>query len=239
MGFRGVVLAGGRGSRLGHLTRVTNKHLLPVGQYPMVYHPIKKLVGANITEIMLISGTEHMGDFVELLGAGRDLGCSLTYRVQDKPGGIAHALALAEDFCHNHMSVVLLGDNIFKDKLKLPILKNEAMIFLNEVAEPQRFGVAEVDSYNGTIISIEEKPEKPKSNLAVAGVYIYPPDVFDIIKTLEPSVRSELEITDVNNRYRELDRLNFWYLDGYWTDAGTYESLLEANKLVAKEPPSY
>ena len=240
--IRGVILAGGKGTRLGELTKVTNKHLLPVGPYPMVYHPLKKLTGAGLTDILLVSGTEHMGDFIELLGSGKDHGCRLTYRVQDEAGGIAQALGLAELFCTDSRSCVLLGDNIFQASLK-PMLEaatakpDWAWIGLKEVHDPGRYGVAELDGER--VIGIEEKPKNPKSNLAVVGIYIYPPDVFSVIKTLKPSGRGELEITDVNNYYLKSGRMGFSTLDGYWTDAGTLDSLDVANDLVRKVAPTF
>ena len=190
MTLRGVILAGGKGTRLGELTRVTNKHLLPVGPYPMVYHPLKKLVGAGVRDLLLVSGTEHMGDFVELLGSGRDHGCSLTYRVQDEAGGIAQALGLAANFCHGARCAVLLGDNIFFDPLA-PLVgaaeahPDHAWVALKRVPDPWRYGVAELR--DGRVHDIEEKPRHPRSDCAVAGVYMYPPDVFDVIGTLRSS----------------------------------------------------
>jgi glucose-1-phosphate thymidylyltransferase len=242
MTLRGIILAGGKGTRLGELTKVTNKHLLPVGPYPMVYHPLKKLVGAGIRDVCLVSGTEHMGDFVELLGSGREHQCSLTYRVQDEAGGIAQALGLAELFCQNARALVILGDNIFFDglhglKAAADAKPDHAWVMIKEVHDPQRYGVAELRG--DTIVSIEEKPPQPKSNFAVAGIYLYPPDVFNVIKTLKPSRRGELEITDVNRYYLEQGRLCHSALHGYWTDAGTLESLATANQLVDKEMPQY
>jgi glucose-1-phosphate thymidylyltransferase len=240
MTLRGVILAGGKGTRLGELTRVTNKHLLPVGPYPMVYHPLKKLVGGGIRDILLVSGTEHMGDFVELLGSGREHQCSLTYRVQDEAGGIAQALGLAELFCHGVRSLVILGDNVFLDPLGVFLEEANrhpgwAWLALKQVHDPKRYGVAELAG--SRIVSIEEKPARPKSDYAVAGIYLYPPDVFEVIKTLRPSSRGELEITDVNRHYLEAGRLGYTVLDGYWTDAGTLESLAVANQLVRQTPP--
>jgi glucose-1-phosphate thymidylyltransferase len=240
MTTRGIILAGGKGTRLGELTKVTNKHLLPVGPYPMVYHPLKKLAGAGIRDLLLVSGTEHMGDFVELLGSGRELSCSLTYRVQDEAGGIAQALGLAELFCGEQRCVVILGDNIFYDSLK-PILveadrrPNDAWIVLTKVEDPSRYGVAEVR--DGRVVGIEEKPQNPKSDFAVVGIYIYPADVFSVVKGLRPSARGELEITDVNRYYLHEGRLGYSFLDGYWTDAGTLPSLALANKLVWEKTP--
>lgn len=239
---RGVILAGGKGTRLGELTKVTNKHLLPVGPYPMVYHPLKKMVGAGLRDILLVSGTEHMGDFVELLGSGRSYNCQLTYRVQDEAGGIAQALALAEHFVSGGRSIVLLGDNIFEDSLRTILAQandfpNHAWVATKRVPDPGRYGVAEIDG--NRILSIEEKPAKPKSDHAVAGIYVYPADVFDVIRTLKPSGRGELEITDVNNHYVRQGRLGFTALDGYWTDAGTLDSLDVANQLVRDREPRY
>ncbi len=242
MEMRGVILAGGKGTRLGELTRVTNKHLLPVGDYPMVYHPLKKMVGAGLHEILLVSGTEHMGDFVELLGSGREHNCNLTYRVQDEAGGIAQALGLAELFCRDARSLVILGDNIFFDPLHdLLAAANQkpdwAWVALKQVHDPQRYGVAEVRE--GQVVGIEEKPARPKGEHAVAGIYVYPPDVFQVIHTLKPSKRGELEITDVNNHFLKQGRLGYSTLTGYWTDAGTLESLVDANLLVREQKPRY
>jgi glucose-1-phosphate thymidylyltransferase len=242
MTLRGVILAGGKGTRLGELTKVTNKHLLPVGPYPMVYHPLKKMIGAGVRDILLVSGTEHMGDFVELLGSGREHQCNLTYRVQDEAGGIAQALGLAELFAHEARSLVILGDNIFLDPLHELVKQAEkkpdqAWVMLKQVHDPQRYGVAELKG--DKIVSIEEKPAKPRSDYAVAGIYLYPPDVFRVIKTLKPSRRNELEITDVNRHFLEKGRLGYSMLRGYWTDAGTLESLATANQLVHAEPPVF
>jgi glucose-1-phosphate thymidylyltransferase len=242
MTVRGIVLAGGKGTRLGELTKVTNKHLLPVGPMPMVYHPLRKLTGAGIKDILLVSGTEHMGDFVSLLGSGRDHGCTLTYRVQDEAGGIAQALGLAQLFCTGARCAVILGDNIFHDALG-PILAESgrkpewAWVALKRVHDPKRCGVAELRGER--IVGIEEKPQQPKSDLAVAGIYVYPPDVFEVVKALKPSARGELEITDVNRHYLEQGRLGYSMLQGYWTDAGTLESLATANMLVRESPPVY
>jgi glucose-1-phosphate thymidylyltransferase len=239
----GIVLAGGRGTRLGHLTKVTNKHLLPVGDEPMVYHPIRKLVGAGITNIMLVTGTEHMGDFVSLLGSGEDLGCDLTYRVQVKPGGIAQALGLCERFVDGRRCVVLLGDNIFYESLHTLNLgmpgrqKHVAKIVIKLVDNASRFGVAYIDGIR--ITQIIEKPASVAPGYATLGVYDFPPDVFDFIHDLKPSSRGELEITDVNNRYLEVSALEYSITTQYWTDAGTIESLHAANTLVWQTPPRY
>ncbi len=240
--MRGIILAGGKGTRLGELTKVTNKHLLPVGPYPMVYHPLKKLVGAGIEDILLVSGTEHMGDFVELLGSGREHRCRLTYRVQDEAGGIAQALGLGELFCKDQRCAVILGDNIFEDPLDRLLDEasrhpDSAWVGLKKVHDPSRYGVAEMQGWR--LASIEEKPANPKSDYAVVGIYIYPSDVFEVIKTLKPSRRGELEITDVNRFYLEHQRLGYTVLPGYWTDAGTLDSLDTANELVRKAPPRW
>lgn len=242
MSMRGIVLAGGKGTRLGELTKVTNKHLLPVGPYPMVYYPIKKLIGAGVHDILLVSGTEHMGDFVELLGSGRGMSASFTFRVQDEAGGIAQALGLAELFCKDSRMCVILGDNIFQAPLRDMLAKSaanpdHAFIGLKEVHDPGRYGVVELDG--DRVIGIEEKPKSPKSNYAVVGIYVYPPDVFEVIKTLKPSDRGELEITDVNKYYLRERRLGYSVLDGYWTDAGTMDSLAHANQLARETPAEF
>ncbi|HLB74180.1 MAG TPA: sugar phosphate nucleotidyltransferase [Sedimentisphaerales bacterium] len=240
MDLRGIVLAGGTGSRLMPLTKVTNKHLLPVGEKPMIYYPIEKLTSAGIEEILIVTGVEHMGDVVGLLGSGKDFGCRFTYKVQDEPGGIAQALALAENFADDHPMVVILGDNIFQASLKTHAdnfiaQKKGARILLQQVADPHRFGVPELAG--GKVIGIEEKPKKPKSNYAVTGIYFYDSQVFEIIRTLKPSARGELEITHVNQAYIDKGRLHYDILEGWWTDAGTFESLSRANELVAQAPP--
>jgi len=240
MDLRGVVLAGGTGSRLMPLTKVTNKHLLPIGQKPMIYYPIEKLTSIGIEQILIVTGIEHMGDVVGLLGSGRNFGCQFTYRVQDKAGGIAEAMGLAENFTQELPLAVILGDNIFEDNLKkfakkFAAQKNGARLLLKQVQDPQRFGVAEISG--DRIISIEEKPKKPRSNYAVTGIYFYDALVFDIIHTLKPSARGELEITDVNNAYIAKGQLAYDILEGWWTDAGTFDSFNRANELVIKEPP--
>lgn len=232
--MKGIVLAGGTGSRLYPLTKVTNKHLLPVGSKPMIYYPIEKLIGAGIDEILIVTGTEHMGDVVGLLGSGHEFGCRFTYKVQDQAGGIAQALGLAENFCGNDSMMVILGDNIFEASLKDGAQSwNEkgAKVFIKEVHDPQRYGVAELAG--DRIIGIEEKPKNPKSNYCVTGIYMYDAGVFEIIKTLKPSGRGELEITDVNNHYITKGEMGFAMLDGWWTDAGTPDSYRLANELAA------
>ncbi|MBI1861669.1 MAG: NTP transferase domain-containing protein [Deltaproteobacteria bacterium] len=236
--MKGIILAGGTGSRLFPLTKVTNKHLLPVGRKPMILHPVDKLVGAGIKDILIVTGVEHMGDVVNLLGSGKDFGCRFTYKVQDEAGGIAQALGLAENVCNDSKIVVILGDNIFTDDLtsycqSFHEQKKGAKVLLKEVADPQRYGVAEVAG--GKIIGIEEKPKKPKSSLAVTGIYFYDPEVFHVVKTLKPSHRNELEITDVNNAYIQKGEMTFETLKGVWTDAGTFESLWYANSVLFGE----
>lgn len=233
--MRGVILAGGTGSRLFPLTKVTNKHLLPVGRYPMIFHPLYRLKQAGIDDILIVTGVEHMGAVIGLLGSGRTFGVRLTYRVQDEPDGIAQALYLARDFVRDERCVVILGDNIFEDSIESHVKAylaqpSGARILLKEVPDPHRFGVAEVR--DGRVVSIEEKPLKPKSNLCVTGVYMYDSDVFDIISTLKPSARGELEITDVNNAYIRRGDLSYSILTGWWTDAGTFESLKRSNDLA-------
>lgn len=235
MNVCGVILAGGTGSRLFPLTKVTNKHLLPVGNKPMILHPVEKLVRAGVTEIGIVTGVEHMGDVVTLLGSGKDFGCRFTYKVQDEAGGIAQALGLVENFCQDSKVIVILGDNIFTGELT-PYVKRfreqpkGAKILLKEVSDPSRFGVANIQG--DRILGIEEKPKKPKSSMAVTGIYFYDREVFRIIKTLRPSQRGELEITDVNNAYVQRGTMTFDVLDGEWTDAGTFESLAYANLLM-------
>ncbi|MFQ5428770.1 MAG: sugar phosphate nucleotidyltransferase [Phycisphaerae bacterium] len=233
--MKGVILAGGSGSRLLPLTKVTNKHLLPVGRKPMIYHPIEKLAGCGIEEILIVTGVEHMGDVVGLLGSGRDFGVRFTYKVQDEAGGIAQALGLAEHFAAGSRIAVILGDNIFEDALapeadRYRAQPTGARILLKEVPDPHRFGVAELDG--DRVVSIEEKPESPKSAYAVTGIYFYDADVFEIVRTLKPSGRGELEITDVNNAYIRRGDLGFGFLKGWWSDAGTFKSLARVQALV-------
>ena len=235
---KGIVLAGGTGSRLFPLTRVTNKHLLPVGRKPMIFHPIEKMTQAGIADILVVTGTEHMGAVVGLLGSGKDYGCRFTYKVQDEAGGIAQALGLARNFVGNDRMCVILGDNIFEDSITAAVSAfadgpaDSARLMLKPVEDPQRFGVATVEG--DSITKIEEKPAQPESNLAVIGVYMYDNSVFDVISTLRPSGRGELEISDVNQHYVEQGRVSYSMLAGWWTDAGTFESLAQANRLVGE-----
>jgi len=238
--LKGVVLAGGTGSRLMPLTKVTNKHLLPIGQKPMIYYPIEKLTAIGVEQILIVTGVEYMGDVVGLLGSGREFDCHFTYRVQDEAGGIAEAMGLAENFTQEQPMAVILGDNIFWANLKgyadkFIAQKTGARVLLKQVQSPQRFGVAEIS--DGKVISIEEKPKEPKSHYIITGIYFYDATVFDIIRTLKPSRRGELEISDVNSAYIAKNQLAYDILDGWWTDAGTFESLNRANELVIKEPP--
>lgn len=233
--MRGIVLAGGKGTRLSPLTEVTNKHLLPVGQEPMVWHPVKQLVHAGIREILVVTSTVHMGDIVNSLGSGHRFDCDFTYRVQEEAGGIAQALALGESFARGGPLVVLLGDNIFEFTIAPYVAEfrsqdSGARVLLKQVADPQRFGIAALDEEH--IVSLEEKPSRPKSNYAVVGCYMYDGKLFDFIRSTSPSERGELEITTVNNRYLERGELKYSIVQGRWTDAGTFESLMEANQIL-------
>lgn len=240
--MKGIVLAGGLGSRLFPLTKVTNKHLLPVYDKPMIYYPLETLVKAGIKDIMVITGGTSSGDFLRLLENGKDFGLEhLTYAYQEGEKGIAHALALAEHFARGEKIVVMLGDNIIEKDItkEVEIFGKQdigARILLKEVDTPERFGVPEIK--DGKIIRIIEKPDVPPSRFAVIGIYMYDNQVFDFIKTLKPSSRGELEITDVNNIYIEKKQMTYGILDGWWTDAGTFDSLLRANILVAKHRAS-
>jgi len=235
--IRGVVLAGGTGSRLFPLTKVTNKHLLPVGPEPMIFHPVKKLIEAGIKEILIVTGTEHMGDVVSLLGSGHEMGCEFTYRVQDQAGGIAQALGLARRFGAGGRLAVILGDNIFESSIA-PFAQSfreqpsGAKVLLQKVHDPSRYGVAVAEG--NKVVKIIEKPKDPPSDLAVTGIYFYDHTVFDVISTLKPSGRGELEITDVNNAFIERGDMTCDTLPGWWTDAGTFPSLRHANDLLWK-----
>ena len=236
--MKGVILAGGLGSRLLPLTRVTNKHLLPVYDRPMIYYPIECLLKGGIDQILIVTGGEHAGDFLKLLGNGKALGIKeLHYTYQEGEGGIADALKLAEDFADGDKICVILGDNIIERNIAAMVeafenQKSGAKLLLKEVPDPERFGVAKIDE-NDKIVEIIEKPSDPASNLAVTGIYMYDPDVFQIAQTLVPSARGELEITDVNNAYLKRGDLTYNRLEGWWTDAGTISSLYRASRLVA------
>lgn len=235
--MKGVVLAGGTGSRLFPLTKITNKHLLPIYDKPMIYYPIQTLVDAGIKDILVVTGGKNSGDFLRLLANGKQFGLAhLNYTYQEGEGGIADALNLAEHFADGQKICVVLGDNIIEGNIKQAVdefreQERGAKILLKEVHDAERFGVAELRG--GKIIGIEEKPQKPKSNYAVTGIYLYDGTVFDKIRTLVPSRRNELEITDVNNAYIREGTMTFAHLEGWWTDAGTFDSLLRAANLVA------
>jgi len=236
--MKGVILAGGLGSRLSPLTRITNKHLLPVHNKPMIYYPIQTLINAGIEDIMIVTGGNSAGDFLKLLGNGKDFGLKhLNYTYQDGEGGIADALSLVEHFADHGPICVVLGDNIIEGNIRKAAGQYEnqrsgAKILLKKVPDPQRFGVPELDG--SKVVKIEEKPANPKSDFAVIGVYFYDSTVFDVIKTLIPSGRGELEITDVNNHYINHGAMTWDELEGWWTDAGTFESLLRASNMVAE-----
>ncbi len=237
--MKGIVLAGGLGTRLHPLTKVTNKHLLPVYNRPMIYYPIQTLVDAGITEILIVTGGRNAGDFLQLLGNGKTFGLKhLDYTYQEGEGGIAAALSLAEYFVDKDLVCVILGDNLYEKSVRRSAADFAkrgygAKIHLKKVENPQRFGVPVISG--DRIIKIEEKPKRPKSEYAVTGLYMYDPSVFEIIKTLQPSGRGELEITDVNNAYIERDQMTYDIVEGWWSDAGTFDSLLRSNILVASQ----
>jgi glucose-1-phosphate thymidylyltransferase len=236
--MKGIVLAGGTGSRLFPLTKITNKHLLPIYDRPMIYYPIQTLVDAGIRDILIVTGGRNSGDFLRLLANGKQFGLEhINYTYQEGEGGIADALALAKHFADGQKTCVMLGDNIIEGSIRKAVDQftgqaEGAHILLKEVQDAERFGVAEVAG--GKIVGIEEKPQRPKSNYAVTGIYMYDFTVFDKIRTLVPSNRGELEITDVNNAYIGDGTMSFSFLDGWWTDAGTFDSLLRAANLVAQ-----
>lgn len=237
MAMKGIVLAGGTGSRLFPLTKITNKHLLPIYDKPMIYYPIQTLVDAGIDDILIVTGGRNAGDFLRLLANGKEFGnIHLDYTYQEGEGGIAEALGLAHHFGAGHRLCVILGDNIINGSIRTAVEEFRhqpagAKILLKEVPDAERFGVAEIEG--GRILGIEEKPKQPKSNLAVTGIYLYDETVFDKVQKLKRSDRGELEITDVNNAYIAEGTMRFAHLDGWWTDAGTFDSLLRANNLVA------
>jgi len=238
--LKGLIAAGGNGTRLRPLTYVTNKHLLPVYNKPMIYYPLETLLAAGVKDILIVSGREHAGHFLNLLGSGKQFGARISYEVQDEAGGIAQVVGLAESFGKNNKLMVILGDNIFEN---IDVIKKAATdfrkidlgakIFLKQVDDPARFGVAEIKGER--IVSIVEKPKKPKSKFAVTGLYMYDHRVFEIVRNLKPSGRGELEITDVNNAYVQEELMSYQVLEGEWTDAGTFDSLLRANNLVASK----
>ena len=234
-----MILAGGLGRRLYPLTKITNKHLLPVHSKPMIFYPLQTLINAGIDDILIVTGGNHAGDFLRLLGNGKEFGLEhINYTYQEGEGGIAEALGLAEHFADGDKVVVILGDNVIEGNIirqasSFRKQKEGAKILLKEIPDPERFGVPEI--VDDEIVKIEEKPKTPKSNFAVTGIYMYDDKVFDIIRTLTPSARGELEITDVSNVYIEQGKMTYDILDGWWSDAGTFESLLRAGNLVAQK----
>ena len=236
--IKGIVLAGGMGTRLYPLTKVTNKHLLPLGGVPMIFHPIQKLVDAGIEDIMIVTGVEHCGGIMSLLGSGTEFGCSFTYKVQDQPDGIAGALKLCKGFVGDSRCAVILGDNIFREDLRPHVdsfrdSSLDCRLFFKEVPDPRRYGVGNFDS--GVLVGIEEKPEKPESNLACVGIYFYTNKVFEHIENVEASDRGEYEITSVNNEFVHSGTCDFAILQKRWSDAGTMESYHSTNMSVYKE----
>lgn len=236
-GMKGIILAGGNGTRLSPLTKITNKHLLPIYKKPMIYYPLETLVKAGIEDVLVVTGGNNPGDFLKLLGNGKEFGFKeIHYAYQEGSGGIAAALSLAEDFADNEKIIVILGDNIFEDNFKEAVEKFKkqekgAKIFLKEIQDPKRFGVPVF--YSDKIIKIEEKPLMPQSKYAVSGIYMYDSQVWEVIKNLKPSGRGELEISDVNNFYIQQGTMNYEILNGWWIDAGTFDSMLEAANLAA------
>jgi len=234
--MKGIILAGGTGSRLQPLTKVTNKHLLSVYNKPMIYYPLFALKRAGITDILIVSGKGHAGHFLELLGSGAHLGLKLSYEVQEEAGGIAQALGLAQSFAQDDRVCVILGDNIVQDDISgavenFMMQPRGAKIFIKKVESPESYGVPEIDG--NKIVEIEEKPKHPKSTFAVTGVYMYDSQIFDIVRTLKPSKRGELEITDVNNFYIEQDSLTYDVMQGFWGDCGeSFDSLLDAAFMI-------
>lgn len=227
--MKGIILAGGNGTRLRPLTSVTSKQLLPIYDQPMIYYPLETLRTAGITDILIIVAPDHAGDFLKLLGSGKEFGCKFTYEIQDEPAGLAQAFIIGENFIGDDSVTLILGDNIYEDNFSEAItsFKSGGRVFIKEVADPQRFGVAEFDA-NNKVVSIEEKPKQPKSSYAVTGLYIYDSSVVSRAKALAPSQRGELEITDLNNAYLKDDQLDVAFVEGAWFDTGTFESLYEA-----------
>ncbi len=227
--MKGIILAGGSGTRLRPLTKVTSKQLLPVYNQPMIYFPLNTLLSAGIKDILIIIAPDHAGDFLKLLGSGDKFGCKFSYEIQDKPEGLAQAFIVGENFIGKDNVTLILGDNIYEDNFKdaITTFESGAKIFVKNVSDPQRFGIAEFDE-NNKVISIEEKPQEPKSEYAVTGMYIYDNSVVEKAKSLTPSARGELEITDLNNLYLQENSLSVAFVDGKWLDTGTFESLHEA-----------
>lgn len=238
--MKGVILAGGKGTRLAPLTKVTSKQLLHVYDRPLIYYPLEILLKAGIREVCFVVAPDHAGDFLAYLGSGKEFGARFTYEIQDEPAGLAQGLSLAESFADNEPIAFILGDNIFEDDLSDEIRNfsgKGAKVFAKEVSDPERFGVVEFD-VNHKVISIEEKPKNPKSNFGQPGFYIYDTTVFDKIRTIKPSSRGELEITDLNNVYLKEGNLTVGIIKGKWIDAGTFDSLLEANLFIARKKNS-
>ena len=235
--MKGIILAGGTGSRLYPLTKITNKALLPVGKFPMIYHILNVLISSNIKDVMIITSPEHVDHIVNYFGSGKDFDCEITYKIQDKPLGIAHALYMCKDFCGKDKSVTILGDNIFENLndvvpeiKKFQNSKENYHLFIKQTHHPERFGVPEI--VDGVIVDVVEKPKNPPSNYAVTGLYLYDHHVFDIIKNLTPSKRGEYEITDVVKQYINNFEGNYTIIENGWTDAGTFESYEEANNMM-------
>ncbi len=238
--MKGIILCGGLGTRLYPLTKVFNKHLLPIGKFPMIYYPIMKLKECGIQDILIVTGREHLGNLAGFLGGGMDFGVTFTYMIQDRPAGIADALRLGRNFVGDDRCLVILGDNIFEAKLTDLVAKYQtqnkgAKVLIKEVADPCRYGIAELKG--SQIINIEEKPQNPKTNFCVTGIYMYDSMVFEVIDRLQPSKRGELEITAVNNGYIREGILTYDILDGWWIDTGTFESIYQANEYVQKFGP--
>lgn len=239
--MRGIILAGGAGTRLSPLTKVTSKQLLPLYNKPMIYYPLETLIKAGIREILIIVAPDHAGDFVKLLGSGKEFGCKFSYEVQEKPNGLSEAFLIAENFIDNEHVALILGDNYFEEDFVEPVKQftQGALVFATKVPDPQRFGVVEFDQ-NRTVISIEEKPKQPKSEYAVTGLYVYDHTVVQKAKSLTPSARGELEITDLNNLYLREGTLKVEFVQGEWLDTGTFEALYQAtthvrNKVLAEQ----
>lgn len=234
--MKGIILAGGSGTRMRPATNVMNKHLIPILNKPMILYPIETLKSFGVLDVMLVSGGEHIGGFAEFLGDGSLYGIDITYKVQKSAGGIAQALGLAKEFARGDSVLVILGDNVFENEqfAEIPqFISDSATLFLKEVDDPQRFGVVEYEDEK--VSKIVEKPEQPKSRLAVTGLYFYPNDVFEVVKTLTPSQRKELEITDVNNHYIRQSRCNTRELKGFWSDAGTPQSMAKTIQWIIKK----
>ncbi len=231
--MKGIILAGGRGTRLRPLTNVTSKQLLPIYNKPMIYYPLQTLLTAGITEILVIIAPDHAGDFLKLLGSGKEFGCDFTYEIQDKPEGLAQAFLIGEKFIQGDDVTLILGDNLYEDDFSAAIqgFEKGGRVFAKKVPDPERFGVVEFDE-NNTAISIEEKPEQPKSDYAVTGLYIYDNTVVEKAKALQPSARGELEITDLNNLYLKENSLDVAFVEGRWFDTGTFESMHEATEFA-------